>query len=105
MFQDIITTLILAFAFTLPSLAISFAVAYLLIMRSIQKIKLSYKPLLLSIMISWVCSALPVAFIGEKIYDGGKYLIVPFIISSIVLYAIYSKTKKENAQEKQTAGR
>lgn len=102
MFQDLITTFIFALGFTLPSLVLSFGITYLLIMRRIQKIKLANKPLVLSIMISWFCSIIVVFLFGTKAYDGNKYLIIPLIISGIVLYVIYSKTKKESFQEKKT---
>ncbi len=95
MFMDLLLPLIYAFAFILQPLAISFAVVYFLFSRRGWKRKLSKKHLLLSFMISWACSALTVVFIGAKNINNIYFFLVPLSISSIVLFAIYSKTKKE----------
>lgn len=92
-------TLITAFAFTFPSVAISFGVVYFFMMKGIKKAKLSNKPLSIAILISWTFSALPVAFFGEKVY-GSYYLIVPIVITSVVLYITNNIIKHKSASKK-----
>jgi hypothetical protein len=81
-----------AFAYTLPSLIIGFAVVYF---TYVKPAKFSQKNVFIGLLITWTIFALIVFLFGENFLGDIVYLLVPIIIGYIVFYLLRNRVQRQ----------